>query len=515
MNAQFWTRPDLSRQPCLRDLNDNLHDLRLNAGLPSARGVRDRIGKDAQDFWIVNHQAVLDVFQKPVLPQPGRLDLIVRALAEMARHDEDATADRFEGLWKLAASETVTQAHTGVPDDLTEPGDNRDDNAPGDPALESLKALIIHAAQSLWDDRDALRVFLGVVRRSAGFAKMADALEEHRPANATFYGVQSREFAVARTAARLELSMVHRQLEKHRLKHRWSFTDLERQTRISAERWIHWYTQCELPDREAIIAFSHAASLQLEDRTLILGLWSSAHEALERQSHLDTLPSAIGFDEAWGMRPPTTPRLWGLAGVGGDPLTAHGPDLAAGTVAAFTIAGSAGSGRSIALTTVARSLLAGGARVLLVAPRPSPLRELAGRESVMGCLDRDDFTCREMEEVLDTATRDHPVVVVMDDVEVLADCSAAPVLRQLLRHGFSEGTALVAAGDDQRLNRCVKWPRELTKAHRGLLLAPQNSTSGRLIGSASVPSLVSDRPTPGRGWLHLGDGTLLAVAVPQ
>lgn len=111
-----------------------------------------------------------------------------------------------------------------------------------------------------------------------------------RPANATFHGVQSHEFAVARSPARSELSAVHRRLEEHRLKHRWSFTGLEHETRISAERWIRWYTHRELPDREALIAFSHAARLQWEDRTLLLGLWSTAHEALKRQSHLDALP---------------------------------------------------------------------------------------------------------------------------------------------------------------------------------------------------------------------------------
>ncbi|MFE5584437.1 hypothetical protein [Kitasatospora sp. NPDC056531] len=515
MSAQLWTRPDLSHQPCLEKLNGDLHDLRLDAGLPSARGIRDRIGKDTQGFWIVNHQAVLDVFQKTDLPPLGRLDLIVRALAEIARHDDDTVADRFKELWKLAVSETVAQAHASLQDDNTEPGEETDNDTQGDAALESLKSLIINAAQSLWDDKDALRVFLGVVRRSEGFARMADALEEHRPANATFYGVQSHEFEVARSPARRELIAVQRCLEEHRLKHHWSFTELEHQTGISADRWIRWYTHDELPDREALIAFSNAAHLQLEDHTLLLGLWSTAREALERQLRFDSLPSDIGFDEAWAMRPSAVPRLWALAGVGGDPLSAHGPDLAAGSTPAFTIAGPAGSGRSTALTTVARSLLAGGTRLLLVAPRPSPLRELAERPSVLGCLVQDDIERQELEEVLDTATRDDPVVVVMDDAEVLADCGASRVLRRLLQNGSSEAAALVAAGDEREIDHSMKWLSELTKARRGLLLAPQANTSGKLIGSASATSLVGVSSTPGRGWLHLGDGDLMAVAVPR
>ncbi|MFI6725647.1 hypothetical protein [Streptomyces atratus] len=63
-------------------------------------------------------------------------------------------------------------------------------------AEESLKGLITNAAQALWDDKDALRVFLGVVRRSEGFVRLADAAAGRRPANATYYGVKSRKFEV-------------------------------------------------------------------------------------------------------------------------------------------------------------------------------------------------------------------------------------------------------------------------------------------------------------------------------
>ncbi|MFF3277158.1 hypothetical protein ACFYWU_40510 [Streptomyces chrestomyceticus] len=61
---------------------------------------------------------------------------------------------------------------------------------------EHLKSLIFSTAQELWEDKDALGRFLTVVRRSEGFAKLADTLEqsEVRPANATFYGVKSTEF---------------------------------------------------------------------------------------------------------------------------------------------------------------------------------------------------------------------------------------------------------------------------------------------------------------------------------
>ncbi|MEU6482066.1 hypothetical protein ABZ858_35370 [Streptomyces sp. NPDC047017] len=61
---------------------------------------------------------------------------------------------------------------------------------------DHLKSLIISTAQELWEDKVALGKFLNVVRRSEGFAPLADTLEqsEVRPAKPTFYGVQSTEF---------------------------------------------------------------------------------------------------------------------------------------------------------------------------------------------------------------------------------------------------------------------------------------------------------------------------------
>ncbi|MFE6894786.1 hypothetical protein [Streptomyces sp. NPDC057694] len=61
---------------------------------------------------------------------------------------------------------------------------------------EHLKSLIISTAQELWDDKDALGKFLAVVRRSEGFAKLADTLEQSdaRPAKPSFFGVRSTEF---------------------------------------------------------------------------------------------------------------------------------------------------------------------------------------------------------------------------------------------------------------------------------------------------------------------------------
>ncbi|MFI6946456.1 ATP-binding protein [Streptomyces sp. NPDC050422] len=550
---QSWRKPDLRARPVLRKLNDELHELRLDAGLPSARTIRDRIGKDAQEYWIANHQAVLNTFQKPDLPRLGRLELIVEVLSEDAGHsDTRGEVTRFKSLWKQAFDETVSQASVQPPTEAARVGDDeaetpadspggqpkqsvgdthqhaaRDPSADAETPLdadqatahinyaeESLKGLIINAAQALWDDKDALRVFLGVVRRSEGFVRLADAAAERRPANATFYGVESREFEVDSSPARHELVMLHRLLNEHRSKRQWSFTYLGEQTGVSSEDWIRWYTRDELPRREAVVAFSHMAHLTLEDHVLLLGLWDAACEALEAQSRFDALPDRISFDEAWSMRDPATPRLWTLAGVGGEDRRVYGPDLATGTAPAFVVAGPSGSGRSTALVNIARSLLDVNTRVVLAAPEASPLRELVGRSGVVACFVRDDIGYDELEEVLSSASPDEPVVVVMDDAETLEKCEAARLLKSLVQHGFEEGTALVVSCREDKLPLSYGWLQETKKGHRGLLLSPQDRSTGDVVGMRTGDAIIGRPVVPGQGWLHLGDGKLLAVAVP-
>ncbi|MDX3260175.1 FtsK/SpoIIIE domain-containing protein [Streptomyces sp. MI02-2A] len=235
-----------------------------------------------------------------------------------------------------------------------------------------------------------------------------------------------------------------------------------------------------------------------------------------RPFRVDVLPSRISFEDAWAMRDPaaTSAPLWALAGVGGDELTAFGPDLAQG-VPAFVIGGPAKSGRSTMLLSFARSYLAKGVRLVIAAPRLSPLRELDGQEGVLKVFTGRDVNEDELEELVDTATPQDPIVVLVDDAEVLDDCDAEDVFKHIVERGAEEGLAVVIAGDEDEIcDGFSGWQVDAKKARRGILLSPQESSSGDLIGVRTTRSMVGGPIAPGKGMLHIGDSKLRTVVIP-
>ncbi|MGC2997950.1 FtsK/SpoIIIE domain-containing protein [Streptomyces sp. G35A] len=235
-----------------------------------------------------------------------------------------------------------------------------------------------------------------------------------------------------------------------------------------------------------------------------------------RPFRVDSLPSRISFAEAWELRDPeaSRSRLWGLAGIGGDEIVGFGPDLAEG-IPAFVIAGPAKSGRSTVLMNFAQSFLAHGTRLVVAAPRQSPLRRLDGTEGVLKVFTGDDIDEDEFEELIDGASADEPIAVLVDDGEILEDCDAESQLKKLVSRGAERGLALVIAGDEEDVcSGFSGWQVDAKKARRGILLSPQESSSGDLIGVRLSRSMAGGQVTPGKGMLHLGDGELRTVVVP-
>ncbi|MFE9249978.1 FtsK/SpoIIIE domain-containing protein [Streptomyces sp. NPDC007088] len=236
-----------------------------------------------------------------------------------------------------------------------------------------------------------------------------------------------------------------------------------------------------------------------------------------RPFRVDVLPSRIGFPQAWEMRDPATDAapLWALAGIGGDDIMAFGPDLGEG-VPTFVVAGPAKSGRSTALLNLARSFLAKGVRLVVAAPRPSPLRALEGEEKVVAVFTGDDIESEDFDGAVESASPEDPIVVIVDDGEVLEDCDAERSLKRLVQRGNERGLALVLGGDEEEVcGGFSGWQVEAKKGRRGLLLSPQDSGAGDLIGIRTSRSMVGGPVTPGKGMLHLGTGEFVTVTIPS
>ncbi|MFF4499883.1 FtsK/SpoIIIE domain-containing protein [Streptomyces sp. NPDC001401] len=234
--------------------------------------------------------------------------------------------------------------------------------------------------------------------------------------------------------------------------------------------------------------------------------------AATRPFRVDTLPDRLTWEEAVRYVPqPLTSARWALAGVGGDELAAFGPDF--GLTPTFLVAGPARSGRSTVLATLALSLLSVGMPVVVGAPARSPLRRLAGRPGVLAVFDESDIDPIALEEAL--ASSPKGAVVLLDDGDLLLKTKAESVLTRIAKSGTEMRRGLVIAGQTDRLSSGFSgWHTEARRHRCGLLLKPQNMSDGELIG-VKVPRSRLGATRPGRAILHLGDGVLRTVQVPE
>ncbi|WP_405400194.1 FtsK/SpoIIIE domain-containing protein [Streptomyces microflavus] len=231
-----------------------------------------------------------------------------------------------------------------------------------------------------------------------------------------------------------------------------------------------------------------------------------------RPFRVDLLPDRVSGAEAAALLPVPRPGpLWAMVGVGGDELAAVGADLALSP--SFVVGGPARSGRSTLLLTMALSLLDAGTRIVVAAPRRSPLRELAGREGVVAVFTDADISREALERVL--ADHPGPLVVVIDDADGLQKSESEPVLGAIARTGAETGRGLILAGQTDRLMAGFSgWFVDVRRNRQGALLSPQAVGDGELIGG-KVPRSRIGGGRPGRALFHNGDGRLRTVQVPQ
>nr|WP_308287157.1 FtsK/SpoIIIE domain-containing protein [Actinomadura parmotrematis] len=239
--------------------------------------------------------------------------------------------------------------------------------------------------------------------------------------------------------------------------------------------------------------------------------------ARQRPLHVDELPVRVTYREAMALDPDfTAPSpLWALTGVGGDTLAPVGIDLL-NDGPGFIVAGPPRSGRSTALWTIVCSLLdpaSGGGLVpvVLICPRRSPLRQLAGRPGVLGVLGSDAAS-----EDLDALIGDeHRYVVVVDDAELLDETELDDALRDVLRTARDGEHGVVLGGTTEDLGRGYRgFMSDTRRSRSGVLLSIESPDDGDLFGLRLPRNAAPGGPT-GRGlFVAAGVTTQIQIALP-
>lgn len=234
---------------------------------------------------------------------------------------------------------------------------------------------------------------------------------------------------------------------------------------------------------------------------------TSVPEAL-RPERLKVLPRSVTAQQVacWpdGLQPgPMRARC----GVGADAVIAVGPDL--GQHAVCAVAGPPRSGRSTLLALCATQMATAGGRLVVWAPRVSPLRALAETPGVAAVFTDPSAAAADLNAAVGG---DPGTVLVVDDADLLRTAPAATWLADYLRGARDRGQGALVAGLAAELSTGLSgWPAELRRSRYGLLTAVTSLVDGDLVGVRVTRSMVVDAPTLGRAYFHDGSGSLTPI----
>ncbi|MGC0421742.1 FtsK/SpoIIIE domain-containing protein [Embleya sp. AB8] len=232
---------------------------------------------------------------------------------------------------------------------------------------------------------------------------------------------------------------------------------------------------------------------------------------VRRPFRINEMPTVIGFQEAHDR----VPQAWrkpfrALLGVGGDAVEPLAYDFADGG-GSFMVAGPPRTGRSTTLAAMSVSLLMGGTQLIVITPRDSQLRKLAAHNLAQVLTDPDPSP--EMLTEALAAVDGKPVVVVVDDADLLLGAAADSVLRRIATSGRDHGQGLLLAGLAESMSS-LGWVGMARRSRRGLLLGPKTLGEADLIGARLSAEQVRAPLGPGRGWTAGDAGAAIAVQVP-
>ncbi|WP_436775313.1 FtsK/SpoIIIE domain-containing protein [Yinghuangia sp. YIM S09857] len=232
---------------------------------------------------------------------------------------------------------------------------------------------------------------------------------------------------------------------------------------------------------------------------------------VRRPFRVNEMPALIGFQEVHDRVPARQRRpLWALLGVGGDAVEPIGHDFAHGG-GSFMVAGPPRSGRSTALAAMSVSLLMNGTRLVVMTPRDSQLRKLAAHNLAQVLTDPDPSPDALVEAM--AAAEGQPLVIVVDDADMLLSAAADKVLREVAVSGRDHGRSLLLAGLPESMS-ALGWVGMARRSRQGVLLGPKSIAEGDLIGVRLSGDQMRTQLAPGRAWTAGDAGAAIAVQIP-
>ncbi|MDH2413243.1 FtsK/SpoIIIE domain-containing protein [Nocardioides sp. CER19] len=219
---------------------------------------------------------------------------------------------------------------------------------------------------------------------------------------------------------------------------------------------------------------------------------------------LDVLPARITMSEALGLGEPPAGTTIPVA-VGGDTLALRGLD-AVDNGPGLLVTGGRRTGRSTTLRTMAAFALAAGWKVVVITPRVSPLRDLAGTPGVHGPFDAGSDQTEVTDLLAQLRASGTPSLTVVDDVELVGnDDWLADLVAEHLDRLRDSGSLLVGAGTPADISSQYRGPAAtLKKSGSGVMLAPQSSTDADNFGVRLARSAYGQPMPPGGGYLVRG-----------
>lgn len=220
---------------------------------------------------------------------------------------------------------------------------------------------------------------------------------------------------------------------------------------------------------------------------------------------LRVLPAVVGYEDCWqAAAEPLVP-----IGLGGEDIEAIGFEPTVNPV--LMISGLPKSGKSTIALAAAVGLLRKGWKVGVIAPRQSPLRDLADHPSVM-------FVNRETELDEDWLTKHFDgqpqTVLVIDDAETYRRDLAGQWLSQFAALAVDRGHALIVSGDATVVaGTATGWLGQVGRGQQAVFTSFSSRMDGDLAGVTLTTSMASVKPEPGKAWFGQA-GSLTAIVCP-